>query len=94
MWGEIGVTARLLRERVGAVPAEDARPSIAERWAIWRDEKARRRRDDRGNGVSSASVFEALAADTNPTRARFIELRDAVSSTWTEVEAAVARAGG
>ncbi|NBH06966.1 thiamine pyrophosphate-dependent enzyme, partial [Amycolatopsis sp. SID8362] len=30
-------------------------------WAIWRAEKARRARDDRGRGVAAAAVFDALS---------------------------------
>ena len=33
---------------------------IAERWDIWRNEKLKRLADDRGKGVSSIAVFEAL----------------------------------
>ena len=33
---------------------------LAERWAIWRAEKASRAADDRGHGVNSAAVFAAL----------------------------------
>ncbi|MEM7158889.1 MAG: thiamine pyrophosphate-dependent enzyme [Myxococcota bacterium] len=61
VWGEISVTVAALSERLGEVShTEDQRPQIAERWAIWRDEKARRRQDDRGQGVSSASIFDSL----------------------------------
>ncbi len=41
--------------------AEDQRGDVAERWAIWRAEKARRVADDRGRGVSAAAVFAALS---------------------------------
>ena len=41
--------------------AEDQRGDVAERWAIWRAEKARRAADDRGRGVSAAAVFAALS---------------------------------
>ncbi len=41
--------------------AEDQRADVAERWAIWRAEKARRAADDRGLGVSAAAVFAALS---------------------------------
>ncbi len=64
--GHVGVTARLLAERLGVEPSQanhtrvDQRPDVAERWAIWRDEKERRLVDDRGSGVNSASVFAAL----------------------------------
>ncbi len=40
---------------------EDQRADVAERWAIWRAEKARRAADDRGRGVSAAAVFAALS---------------------------------
>jgi thiamine pyrophosphate-dependent acetolactate synthase large subunit-like protein/nitrite reductase/ring-hydroxylating ferredoxin subunit len=61
--GDVGVTARRLAD---ALPAEppclDHRPEVAERWAIWREEKARRRADDFGHGVNSAAVFDAMSA--------------------------------
>ena len=62
VWGEVGVTVRLLAERLGQAPAErtDQRPELAERWAIWREEKLSRERDDRGRGVNSAVVFATL----------------------------------
>ena len=60
VWGEIGITARLIREQLGATETVDQRPEIAERWAIWRQEKQRRLADDRGKGVSSSVVFDAL----------------------------------
>ena len=40
----------------------DRRPEIAERWAIWRAEKASRRTDDAGSGINAAIVFENLGA--------------------------------
>ncbi len=40
---------------------DDQRPDVAERWEIWRAEKARRVADDRGMGVSAAAVFAALS---------------------------------
>jgi thiamine pyrophosphate-dependent acetolactate synthase large subunit-like protein/nitrite reductase/ring-hydroxylating ferredoxin subunit len=64
VWGEIGVTARrLVAGLAGSTPAtEDQRPQVAERWRIWREEKARREVDSRvhGRGLASASVFAAL----------------------------------
>ena len=63
--GHVGVTARLLAERLAAAGAlegerDDQRADVAERWGIWRAEKARRLADDRGHGVSSAAVFAAM----------------------------------
>ncbi len=61
VWGEIGVTAkRLASEMRGASHTVDQRPELAERWAIWREEKLSRLDDDRGQGISSAAVFAAL----------------------------------
>ena len=62
VWGEIGVTANLLRSRLAerAVPV-DQRPDVASRRAIWQEEKARRRVDDRGRGLNSCAVFTALS---------------------------------
>ena len=61
VWGEIGITARMLR---GSLPetiaAEDQLPELAERWRIWRAEKDSRLREERGQGISSAAVFAAL----------------------------------
>jgi pyruvate oxidase len=60
--GHVGVTAGLLAAGLPAkARCEDQRPEVAERWAIWRDEKARRRLDDFGRGVNSASVFDSLS---------------------------------
>jgi len=60
VWGEIEVTARLLREGLEARPATDLSAEVAERWTLWRREKARRVEDDRGRGVGAAAVFAAL----------------------------------
>lgn len=60
MWGEIGVTAGLLGERLAGHAAADPRAEVAERWRLWREEKASRVADDRGRGVNSAALFAAL----------------------------------
>jgi len=62
VWGELGVTAKILSERIAAENTgfEDRKPAIAERWEIWRKEKAKRLEEDFGNGVSSAAVFDAM----------------------------------
>ncbi len=61
VFGEVGVTATLLRTALGDAPvAVDQRSDVAERWSIWREEKRRRAIDDSGGGISSARVFEAL----------------------------------
>jgi thiamine pyrophosphate-dependent acetolactate synthase large subunit-like protein/nitrite reductase/ring-hydroxylating ferredoxin subunit len=62
IYGDIGVTINELLGRLADPPADrlDQRLELAERWAIWRAEKASRARDDRSHGVNSAVVFEAL----------------------------------
>lgn len=61
VWGEVGVTARLLNGAVAdSTERVDQRPEVAARWKIWREEKESRLPDDRGKGVNSAAVFAAL----------------------------------
>ncbi len=63
VWGEIGVTAGLMNSALsGGSKSVDQRPELAERWEIWREEKRRRLIDDRGRGLNSAVVFDALGA--------------------------------
>jgi thiamine pyrophosphate-dependent acetolactate synthase large subunit-like protein len=59
--GDAALTVAALDQEVGAAEATDQRSDVAQRWAIWRAEKARRVADDRGRGVSAAAVFDALA---------------------------------
>ena len=62
VWGEIGVTVGLLRDRIdGRTSAESQAAELGERWALWREEKGRREKDDRGRGVASAALFAALS---------------------------------
>ena len=60
VWGEIGITARLMKERLRAPSAIDQRPDVVERWRIWREEKTRRLEEVEGKGVHSAAIFAAL----------------------------------
>ena len=61
VWGEIGVTARLLKQRIGATPnTVDQTGEVAERWKIWRREKQSRRNDNSGMGINSARIFDSL----------------------------------
>lgn len=61
VWGEIGVTAKLLLGAIGAsAAATSQREEVATRWAIWRDEKQSRESDDHGQGISAAAIFAAM----------------------------------
>ena len=63
--GHVGVAAHAL---AAALPrtARDIRVEVAERWAIWRDEKSSRMGDDRGSGLGSAAIFAELTAAIEP----------------------------
>ena len=61
--GDVGVAASLLREQLSSIETQcvDITDEVAQRWAIWRAEKASRANDDEGNGVNSAAIFESLS---------------------------------
>lgn len=62
VWGEIAATVSILSERLaGRSSSVDQAPDVAARWEIWREEKRRRREEDRGQGIHSAVIFEALS---------------------------------
>ena len=58
--GDAALTLQALTDRLTDTKATDQRPDVADRWAIWRAEKARRVQDDRSRGVAAAAVFDAL----------------------------------
>jgi len=61
VWGEIGITANILREQLSAdLDHVDIRDGLAERWSAWRAEKEKRAAQDRGQGLNSAAIFAAL----------------------------------
>ena len=62
VWGDVGVTARLMTERLGEVPPAcgDCTDELAVKRQAWREEKQHRAAQDRGAGIASAALFEAL----------------------------------
>jgi thiamine pyrophosphate-dependent acetolactate synthase large subunit-like protein/nitrite reductase/ring-hydroxylating ferredoxin subunit len=59
---DVGVAATALTAAFPTGAGDfDARGEIADRWAIWREEKASRFRDDAGQGISSARTFAILS---------------------------------
>ncbi len=61
VWGEIGTTCDLICGQLGGKTAAiDHREEIRTRWNIWREEKQNRLKDDRGEGISSIAVFDAM----------------------------------
>ena len=62
VWGEIGITVGMILDQLPSqLPAEPQQNHIAEQWQHWREEKSRRAAKDRGKGLNSAIVFEALS---------------------------------
>ncbi|WP_298544558.1 thiamine pyrophosphate-dependent enzyme [uncultured Aquimarina sp.] len=61
LWGEISETLSLIEEQTeNNINTIDRRSEIAERWNIWKEEKANRLKDQSDKGISSIAVFEAM----------------------------------
>jgi len=61
LWGEISETLSLLEEQTnGKTNTVNRRQEIAERWAIWQEEKLSRLNDESAIGLSSIAVFDAM----------------------------------
>ena len=62
VWSDIGAFCDAVAGRNAQAPGAVAQqPEIADRWRIWRAEKATRRGEEGGKGVASAAVFEVLS---------------------------------
>ncbi len=62
IWGEIGAFCSALRGRiVSPADAPDQIAEVAERWAIWRNEKTARMAEQTSKGIHSFAVFDALS---------------------------------
>ena len=73
--GDVGVTARLIQERMPTSHAfHDRTEEVAERWKIWDEEKESRRKDDRGEGINAASVFDSLSRLIDPDAAIAVDV--------------------
>lgn len=60
--GHVGETAVALAQRLADHRAtHPMAEEVAERWAIWRDEKQSRTDDDRGQGINAAVTFAAMS---------------------------------
>lgn len=60
--GHVGVTASAIAAAIPQSVGSDRTKEVAERRAIWTAEKQSRRDDDRGKGLSSATIFAELAS--------------------------------
>ncbi|MDW3648865.1 MAG: thiamine pyrophosphate-binding protein [Bacteroidia bacterium] len=61
LWGEISQTVGLLQNSLNDVShTTDQVPEIAGRWKIWREEKQRRMKEYREQGLGAIHVFDAM----------------------------------
>lgn len=61
LWGEISTTIALLTDELGEVTHTlDQVPEVANRWKIWRVEKAKRLTEYRESGLGAIHVFDAM----------------------------------
>ncbi len=61
VWGEISRTLEIFKEELqGNINTINQANEIAERWEIWRKEKAKRLLETSENGISSIAVFDAM----------------------------------
>lgn len=61
LWGEISETLNVIEEKTKeSLNTIDRREEIAQRWAIWKEEKISRLKDESKIGLSSIAVFDAM----------------------------------
>lgn len=61
VWGEISRTLEIFTSELeGKTDSIDQTDEIAERWSIWKEEKAKRLDETSDKGLSSIAVFEAM----------------------------------
>ncbi len=60
VYSDLSTAVAMLRDALSDNKSGDHKDEVAERWRLWREEKASRRRDDRGQGVASSVVFDGL----------------------------------
>jgi pyruvate oxidase len=61
VWGEISITVKMLADNITKSDKKVKRQAeIDKRWSIWREEKQKRLKEDRGKGISSSAVFDAV----------------------------------
>ena len=73
--GHVGITASLIREKIPETArCQDRADQVADRWAIWRQEKASRKADDSGEGVNSAAIFESMSEQVDPNAAIAVDV--------------------
>ncbi|MFT6167354.1 MAG: thiamine pyrophosphate-dependent acetolactate synthase large subunit-like protein/nitrite reductase [Vicingaceae bacterium] len=69
VWGEISVTVNMLNEQLSNFENKfDHTAEVEARTSIWKAEKQKRLTEERGKGISSIAVFEALN-ETAPSNA-------------------------
>ena len=64
--GDVDVTARAMLAALADGVGADRQAEVAQRWAIWRDEKAKRAADDAAHGIGAAAVMASLTRSIDP----------------------------
>lgn len=62
VWGDIERTLARLDEAFPDAVSRGSAGEVAARWKIWRDEKRKRAKDDRGLGLPAAFIFQQVSA--------------------------------
>ncbi len=61
VWGEISRTLAIFTSELkNKTQTQDQRGEVAERWAIWKEEKTKRLKETSEKGLSSIAVFDAM----------------------------------
>ncbi|MEM8748782.1 MAG: thiamine pyrophosphate-binding protein [Pseudomonadota bacterium] len=62
VWSDIGAFCEVVGPQLKRPDdAEDQREEVAERWAIWRQEKIKRMEEESAKGIHSFAIFDALS---------------------------------
>jgi thiamine pyrophosphate-dependent acetolactate synthase large subunit-like protein len=62
VWGEIGAFCEAIAAKLSpADGAPDQISELAERWKMWRSEKSSRLKEEHGQGIHSAALFQVLS---------------------------------
>lgn len=62
VWGDIGITAKLFEEKLGDyAQSEIKKEEIAQRWKLWRSDKALKAKELSNKGLNSLFIFDVLS---------------------------------
>ncbi len=62
IWGDVGISAKLLKENAKEIKCQNQRETLKQLWASWRQEKQIRSKEDNHKGINSAILFDKLSS--------------------------------